>query len=387
MTVAGRGKGRGNGEGSIYQRSDGKWCAAISVDGGKRKVLYGRTRKDVADKLATALPDVKRGLPIPNQRLSTAAYLADWLEHTVKPSHRANTYHVYESMVRLHLNPALGRRPLAKLTPADVQQLQAALLAKTLTPSTIIMARAVLGAALTQAAKWGLVVRNVVHLVDPPRREYVEPKVLTPEQAASFCEAARGHDLEHLFNAMLGTGLRIGEALGLRWQDLELDGPAPILHVRQQMLTIRGQGRSLDEPKSRTGRRSVPLIGRAVGALRAQRDNQTFRRRAARDLWQDNDLVFPDELGQPMTYERPRVQFGRLCAAAAIPKGYTPHCLRHSTGTYLTAAGVPDRVVMEILGHSSTDMTRRYQHVMGAMLEDAGRRLDAFFPALQAVNE
>jgi len=153
------------------------------------------------------------------------------------------------------------------------------------------------------------------------------------------------------------------------------------------MLTIRGEGRSFDEPKSRTGRRTVPLIGHAAQALRDQRDYQTFKRRAADDLWQDLDLVFPDELGQPMTYERARKQLRLLCAKAGIPAGYTPHCLRHSTGTYLTAAGVPDRVVMEIVGHSSPEMKRRYQHVMGTMLEDAGRRLEAFFSVGQAVNE
>jgi integrase len=382
-----RTKGRGNGEGSVYQRADGKWCAAVSIDGGKRKVLYGRTRKEVADKLATVLPDVKRGLPIPRQRLSTATYLGEWLENSVKPNQRANTYHVYEIAVRLHLVPALGRRPLAKLTPADVQALQAGLAAKKLTPATVLTVRAVLSGALSQAEKWGLVARNVVKLVDPPRQEYREPKVLTPEQAAALTEAARGHDLEHLFSTMLSTGLRVGEALGLRWDDVDLDASTPVLHVRQQMLTIRGKGRTTDEPKSRTGRRTVPLIGKAVEALRGQKDHQAFRRRTARDLWHDNGLVFPDELGELMTYERVRTQFRLLCGAAEIPAGYTPHCLRHSTGTFLTAAGVPDRVVMEILGHSSTDMTRRYQHVMGAMLEDAGRRLDAFFSTGRAVNE
>jgi integrase len=99
-----------------------------------------------------------------------------------------------------------------------------------------------------------------------------------------------------------------------------LDGGASVLHVRQQMLIIRGQGRSFDEPKSRTGRRSVPLTRRAVEALRAQRDHQAFRRRAGGDLWQDIDLVFPDELGQPMTCERARAHFRRLCVLEAFPR-------------------------------------------------------------------
>jgi integrase len=92
MTAARKGKGRGNGEGSIYQRSDGKWCAAVSIDGGKRRVLYGRTRKDVGDKLAVALREVQQGLPIPGRRLSTGAFLTNWLEQTVAGSRRPKTY-------------------------------------------------------------------------------------------------------------------------------------------------------------------------------------------------------------------------------------------------------------------------------------------------------
>jgi integrase len=110
-------------------------------------------------------------------------------------------------------------------------------------------------------------------------------------------------------------------------------------------------------------------------------------KRQVGDLWNDNDLVFPNELGEPLPYQRAATRFKQLCARAGIAGRYTPHCLRHSAGTYLTAAGVPDRVVMEILGHSSLDMTRHYQHVVSTMLEDAGRRLDAFFPSARAASE
>jgi integrase len=385
--MTGRAKSRGNGEGSIYQRADGKWCAAVSLERGKRKVLYGRTRKEVADKLNDALRDAKRGLPLPSARLSMAKHLADWLEQTVKPRRRAHTYDLYEIAIRCHLTPELGSIPLAKLTPQDVHRLQASMAAKGLSPATIGVARAVLSGALAQAEKWGLVSRNVVRLVDPPAAQSREPKVLTPEQATALTEAAKGEELEHLFTTMLATGLRIGEALGLQWRNVDLETRVPVLYVRQQAVELKRVGRRLDEPKSQTGKRPVPLIRVAVEALRAQHDRQAFVRRTAGDLWTDNDLVFPDELGGLLPYHRAAAHFKRLCARAGIQGRYTPHCLRHSAGTYLTAAGVPDRVVMEILGHSSPDMTRHYQHVVGSMLEDAGRRLDAFFPSARAASE
>src|SRR5947209_18631703 len=102
-----RPKARGNGEGTIYQRADGKWCAAVSLERGKRKVLYGRTRKEVADKLNDALRDARRGLPLPTARLTTAKCLTDWLEQTVKPDRRAHTYTLYEIAIRCHLAPEL----------------------------------------------------------------------------------------------------------------------------------------------------------------------------------------------------------------------------------------------------------------------------------------
>jgi integrase len=350
----------------------------------------------------------------------------------VKPGLRAHTYHVYEIAVRRHLVPAFGTAPLAKLTPQHVQKMQARMADQGLSTSSIGVARAALGGALTQAERWGLIARNVVRLVDAPAADGPEPKVFTPEQAAAFCASAKGHPLEHLFTTMLATGLRIGEGLGLQWRHVDLEARVPVLHVRQQSIELSGQPRSLEEPKSRTGRRCVPLISMAVEALRAQHDRLVFQRRAAAGLWRENDLVFPNELGELLSYHRAAAEFDRLCTAAGIQDsqyvelqserdllrrkrragdktaikadadarttrlralerqlrqlGYTPHCLRHSTGTFLTAAGVPDRVVMEILGHSSLNMTRHYQHVVSTMLEDAGRRLDAFFPSVRAVN-
>src|SRR5437667_5991364 len=127
MTAARGPKGRGNGEGSVYQRSDGKWCAAVSLERGNRKVLYGRTRKEVADKLNDALRDAKRGLPLPSGRLTTAKYLTDWLEQTVKPSQKPLTYEKYDQVVRTHIKPAIGSVPLARLGPEHVQKVQAAM--------------------------------------------------------------------------------------------------------------------------------------------------------------------------------------------------------------------------------------------------------------------
>jgi integrase len=371
---------RGRGEGSIYyQKSRQSWAASISLEGGKRRVIYGKTRKEVADKLAAAIRDVQQGLPLPSQRLTTGQFLAEWLEDTVKPTRRAGTYLRYSTAVRLHIAPTIGNVPLARLGPQHIQRLNTVIASKGLSSASTALVRATLSAAFTQSTKWGLTVRNPVALVDAPRTTAKEPSPLRPDQARRLLEAARGHEFEHLFAVMLTTGLRIGEALGLRWQDVELEQRH--IRVRQQLVYVPGRPREFTEPKSVHGRRVVPLIPSAVASLRAQHARVLEWRLQSHGVWQDHDLVFPDEIGRPLVGARVNYVLKRLLKEAGLPK-FTPHALRHSTATYLLAAGVPDRVVMEILGHSSITMTTRYEHIMSTMLADVAERLSAIFPSM-----
>jgi integrase len=371
---------RGNGEGSIYQDSRGLYRAAVSLPSGKRKYLSGKTRQDVAKKLNAAIETREKGLPLPGLRLSTAKYLNDWLEQAVKPSQKPLTYEKYDQVVRTHITPAIGKVPLARLNPEHVQKLQGQMAAKGLSVATINGMRTALSAALSQAERWGLVARNVVRLVDAPRSGQAEPRVLQPEEARAFLAASGGDQMEYLFATMLYTGLRSGEARGLRWADVQLGAAAPSIQVRQQVLELKDQGRVFDDPKSQHGRRDIPLIRPAASALQAQKRRVAELRLRAGELWRDRDLVFPGELGEPLVARTVRDHFGRIARQAGITDA-TPHTLRHSTGTFLLAASVPDRIVQAILGHGSAAMTRHYQHVLPAMLSDAGARLARFLEA------
>src|SRR6266545_6421177 len=162
---------RGNGEGSIYQDGRGFYRAAITLDNGKRRYLSGKTRQDVAARLNTAIETRTKGLPLPGLRLTTARFLSDWLEQTVKPSQKPLTYEKYAQVVKSHVNPAIGSIPLARITPAHVQKIQGKMAGKGLSVATINGMRTALSAALSQAEKWGLVARNSVRLVDAPRTE------------------------------------------------------------------------------------------------------------------------------------------------------------------------------------------------------------------------
>jgi len=379
--VSARSKGRrGNNEGGIYQReSDGLWCASVSVESGKRKVLYGKTREDVASKLVTALNDVRNGLTLPSYRTTLGAFLEQWLADVVWQRNRPSTAQGYEFYIRKYIIPALGRHQIRKLTPQQVQRFLNETHAKGLAPRTVQYIRAILRRALNQALRWELVARNVATLADPPPGRSPEMRPLTTADARQFLAAARGHRHEHLFAVLLGTGLRIGEALALRWSDVDLDDG--VITVRHALERIHGRPWRLAVPKSESGKRLVPLIGPTAEALRAQRTLTLEMRLAVGAAWQDLDFVFPTAIGTPGDQSNVYHQFKKLLRQAGLADCYRVHDLRHSRATYLLAAGVPDRLVMGIIGHSQLSMTMRYQHVLPSMLKEAAARLEAIFPS------
>ena len=208
---------RGNGEGTIVKRADGRWAAAIIFDGYQRKWIYGQTRRDVSDRLRKIRSDVAEGRPVMNERLTMAEYLNRWLYEVAKQRTRPMTWRGYEHLVRLHILPTLGRVPLAKLTPQQVHSLVTQKVREgRLSPRTIQYMHSVLRAALNQAVRWRMVHYNAAAMVSTPRVTRREVPALTPADARILLDAARGDRLEALYSVALALGLRQGEALGLK---------------------------------------------------------------------------------------------------------------------------------------------------------------------------
>src|SRR5215212_8161417 len=222
------GRKRGNNEGTIVQRTDGRWVAAATLPDGRRKWLYGKTRREVQDKLTATLRNVQQGLAVPTSRQTLGQFLDRWLTDCVQPTVRRSTYVSYEQYVRVHITPALGGVRLEQLTPQRVQAfLNDKLNAVTPdgrrrhAPRTVQYIRSVLRRALGQALKWGMVSRNVATLIDPPRVVQHEIEAITPERARAILDAFKGDSLEAFVTTTLLLALRRGEALGLRWGDVD----------------------------------------------------------------------------------------------------------------------------------------------------------------------
>src|SRR5579863_4036569 len=213
---------RGNGEGSIYKQKDGLWAASITVDVAgkrKRKYFYGKTRKEVKDKLTAALHEKQQGMLVTAPNQTVEEFLTYWLS-VHKLNIRARSYERYEGFVRLHVVPVIGRIQLQKLTAQHIQSLYVQKLEEKQSSTTVNTLHMMLHRAFKDAVRWGLVARNVCDLVSPPRRAHYEIKPLTLQQAQQLLAALHGHNMEALFVLALTTGMRRGEILALKWQDI-----------------------------------------------------------------------------------------------------------------------------------------------------------------------
>ncbi len=367
---------RGNNEGSIYQRPDGRCVAQVHVGykAGKRvrKYIYGTTRREVAKRLAVVQRELQAGVAPASDRETVARFLDHWLAETVRTTLWPRTFRGYSDIVRLHLVPEIGRVPLAKLSPQHVLMLQNHLLEAGKSVSTVRNVRNVLSGALDRAAKWGLIARNPVPLVDAPRMVHSEVRPLTPEQARLLLDSVRGDRLEALYSVALAVGLRLGEALGLHWEDVDLE--VGTLRVRWAVQRVGG-ALQLVEPKTVRSRRTVPIPKTVVELLRAHRVHQLEERLASGDRWRDSGLVFASTVGTPLEPRNVLRSFQAKLARAGLPRQRF-HDLRHACASLLLAQGVNPRVVMETLGNSQISTTMDiYSHVLPVLQRDAADRM------------
>ncbi|MHB8394941.1 MAG: tyrosine-type recombinase/integrase [Candidatus Dormibacteria bacterium] len=363
---------RGNGEGSVYQRRDGRWVGSVTVE-GRRRAAYGRTREDAAAKLQDLQQGVKKGLPAVDQRATVGTYLIRWLSE-VTPRLRTTTATRYAGLVRGQIIPSVGRVKLYQLQPSDVARMMATVQRNGLSARTASHCRAVLRAALSDAERDGVIHRNAAKLADAPHLAPPQPTVLSPDQVLAMLDACSDPSLRRLAVVAITTGLRMGEQLGLRWADIDLERRC--LHVRTALQRAAG-AYSLSEPKSSTSRRVVALPESALEALREERRDQAASQLAAGGRWHQPipDLCFTTSSGQPRNGTSLTHLFQDALQRAGLPQ-LRWHDLRAAHGALLLAGGTDISVVSRKLGHSSVSLTsRHYGGVADSLQQDAADRL------------
>jgi integrase len=365
---------RSRGEGAIIETADGRLRGRILLPhpDGTRTVtrwVSGRTRAEVTRKLDALRKEAGAGFPTGE---ATGDYLARWIV-AVRPRLRAATHREYARHVAIYWRP-LAAIPLTRLTPPHIERTMADLMARGLSAQTVRHARSTLRRALHDAQRDGLLTRNVAALARPPRIERREMHALSPAEVARMVDGTADDLHGPLYAVLATTGLRLGEALGLEWGDVDLTGRS--LTVRRSMAKAHRGGYELAEPKTSRSRRTVMLPAIALEALRRRKAAQAAARLAAGSAWQDQArIVFTDAVGRPLRPDAVSAAFRATAARLGLPVRL--HDLRHTAASLLLAAGVPLKVVSETLGHSSIAITADvYAHVTPDLRREAAEAMD-----------
>ena len=368
----GKAKSRANGDGDVFPRKNKagqitSYRGAYVGPDGKRRYVSGKTKEEARKALREARTGADAGLVFDAGALTLANYLDRWLADSVKDMVRQRTYERYESIVRVHIKPAFGRVKLRALTSAHARALYRQKLDSGLAPRTVNYIHVTLHKALSQAVSDGLIQRNAAQ-VKAPRPEKLEIKPLSPEQARKLVATAREIRDRYaaLYALALHTGLREGEILGLRWDDLDLEATTPTLQVRRTLSETR-TGHKFELPKSGKGR-SIKLSRKAVEALRGHRARQAEEKLRLGSLWQENGLVFPTTTGTTTSGTNLLGRhFKPLLKRAGLP-AIRLHDLRHTCATILLMAGKHPKFVQEMFGHANISITLdTYSHVIEGM--------------------
>jgi integrase len=363
-------------EGQLIQRGPNTWLIRIYTgrdDTGKRlfhnETFHGSRREAQRQRVklvrARDIRELVRSSP---QTLK--AYLTDWLDTSAKARVRRVTLTSYRNILTTYVFPTLGGLRLDRLTSADVDGLYRKLQDEDeLSPRTVRYVHTVLRAALDRAVRRKLLAFNPLReeRVELPRRVKREMRALSPEEAKRFLAAAEGDSWAALWTLLVTSGLRPGEAMGLRWTDL--DGTR--LGVQRALSWGAGRTWELTEPKTGSAVRIVVLLPQAVDALRQHRKQQAEHQLRAGALWEDRGLIFCNAIGAPVDIQSLRSRFRRILTAAKLPH-ISFYCLRHTAATLRLAGGVHPKVVAEMLGHADITLTlNTYSHVLEGMQEES----------------
>jgi integrase len=369
-----------------------------------------RTKKEAETALNDVLGELQHGTYVQPARITLAEFLNDeWLpaiEHTVRPT----TLVGYRCNVAAHLTYGFGATPLQKLTPSAINRLYIKLLSeprmsrkkpkdkpkeedkkesaepeeqpKPLSPTTVRHIHALLHRALGDAVRWGKLQRNPADAADPPRKSLTatnEMKSWSAKQLHTFLDAVKDERLGPLWHVLATTGMRRGEALGLRWADVDLDGmrgTGPTISVRQALVSA-GYQVSFSEPKTQKGRRTIALDAGTVSVLSEWRDRQEAEAEEWGKLWTATGLAFTRENGTAWHPDRVSKLFEEAVLASKLPR-IRLHDLRHTHATLALGTNIHPKVVSERLGHSTVAFTLDvYSHCIPALAQDAADRVAA----------
>ncbi len=366
------GKRRGNNEGSIFKRKDGRWVGEVSLS-GRRVTKYGKTQRECREWIKETLNKIEHGLTFDGTQLSLERFIESWLSGK-ELSRRASTVRNYRRYAELHILPVIGKMRLQAITPAHIRALYMRMQLEGKGARTIQLVHVTLHCALAQAVKEGLIGHNPLDAVERPKVDTQQFQILTEEQARSFIGAAKGHPLETLFYLALTTGIRKGEILGLMWSDV--DWEKGTLKIERQLQQAGSGGAVLTPTKTKAGRRQVKLGKGVLAMLEAHRQRQQLQKASAVDRWRDHGMIFTTSIGTYIDQTKVSREFKGILKNAGLPD-IRFHDLRHTSISLLLDIGTPVNTVQSRAGHSKASVTTDiYGHAMAHSQDLAAERIE-----------
>ncbi len=371
---------RGRGDGSFKERSQDVWEYRFTLPNGRRRSVYGRTKKECRDKRNVVEERFKLGLTALGRSQTIEQYLCDWLEVLRRGGDtRPQTWQAHESCIRIRVVPLIGDIRLSELTPQHLESLYGRLLASGLAPASVVRTHAVLHRALRRAFDLGLIPRNPCDIARPPQVRRKELRTLSSLEVKSLLDRTENSTIRTLYAVGATAGLRRGELLALKWTDIDFDRGR--LTVQRTALRVHGGGIHYGEPKTDAGRRTVRLGAMVVGELRRHKTEQLSMRLKAGPAWEDHGLVFTNIFGRPLDAGFVTRTFKRDLALAGLP-AIRLHDLRHTFATLSLEQGTPVKSLQSALGHSTISTTLDiYGHVTPAMQDAVAETMDRLFEA------
>jgi integrase len=385
-------KKRGNGEGSIYQRENGTWAGQLTyfdiVQGKKRRLsISGRTRKEVQDKMHEAQNTKACGRLAPPSRLTLKDWLTTWLKDYAEGQYKPTTCSLYKNYINAYIIPRIGNLQLQELQTSDLQRFYKLMLEEGrikkpkaketdtednkstlspgLAPKTVHRMHQVLNAALKQALDEKKIPYNPCDSAKPPKPTTKPIQPLSADQVRTFLKAIKDDWFYPVYFTELGTGLRRGELLGLKWKDVDLK--AATIQIWRSLVVIDGKPELQEDVKTKTSKRNIPLPAEVVKVLNKYKAKQAELLLALGHKVTEEDLVFTRQDGRAIDPNYCRKYFSKLLENAKLPH-VRLHDLRHTFATLLLEAGEHPKVVQELLGHSNISTTLDlYSHVVPSM--------------------
>jgi integrase len=347
-------------EGSVYQRKDGRWVAQYRDAKDKVRYIYRKTKAEAKKALREALADRDEGF-VPAEKLTVGQYLEEWMDER-KNTVSARTWRVQESMLRNRVTAHIGDKKLCKLSGKDVRGMYRSLLADGLTPSTVSNLHAIFKQSLRDAVRDKRIRANPLEDVKPPKQSSRKEKdVLTADEVRRLLDAASGDRFECVFYLCSLVGLRIGECLALRFENIDLERGT----IRIERTLYHGE---CSETKTPSSRRVLTVPQKALEALV----------RLCEVHANPTGYLFATGSGKPVDVSNfYKWTWKPALRRAGLPESITPHSLRHGTASLLLNQNVPVPVVSKYLGHSNPQVTMRtYAHALSGTSGMAAQGID-----------